>query len=52
MTAVETVNNSKFLCILLVLKQLRSCGTITEREYKLAKSYYRRITGAVITLVD
>ena len=38
--------SANFLRIVAVLKNLRDCGTIDEREYARAKQYYKKLTGA------
>lgn len=49
----ETQSKSaNFLRIVAVLKILRDCGYINEKEYSRAKKYYRKLTGADIVIAD
>ncbi len=49
----ETQKTSiKYLKILSVLRQLVTDGTINEDEYKKAKKYYKKLTGADLAIAD
>ena len=52
MLAQKNRNNINFIRIVAVLRNLRSGGMITREEYRRAKGYYKKVTGADIALVD
>ncbi len=45
-------NNINYLRIVVILRKLRDCGMITEKEFKRAKDYYAKVTGADIAVYD
>lgn len=44
--------STDFLRIVTILKSLRNKNLITEKEYNSAKSYYRKLIGADIVIID
>ena len=44
--------NANYLFIVSVLKEMLGLGSITQKEYLRAKSYYLKLTGADIVLAD
>jgi hypothetical protein len=44
--------NANYLFIMSVLKEMLSLGSITQKEYLRAKSYYLQLTGADIVLAE
>ena len=45
-------NNINFMRIVFILRNLRVSGMITADEYKRAKGYYQKVTGADIAVID
>lgn len=43
---------ANFLRIVAVLRQLLDAGKIDEKEYRRAKRYYQKMTGADIVIAD
>lgn len=52
MLAENKTKNINFVRIVSVLKSLREEGSITREEYNRAKSFYQKLTGADIIVVD
>ena len=52
MISEKSRNNINFVRIVIVLKNLLSSGMISTVEYKRAKEYYKKITGADIAVID
>ena len=52
MLSEKSRNNVNFVRIVTVLRNLLASGLITGDEYKRAKGYYRKLTGADIAVVD
>jgi len=52
MLAEKQTKCANFIRIVSVLKNLRDSGTISSKEYRRAKSYYRKMTGADIVIAD
>ena len=52
MLCEKNTNNINFLRIVVILRKLRECGMITEKEFKRAKEYYEKMTGADIAVYD
>lgn len=52
MLCQKNKNNVNFLRIVVILRRLRDCGLITEPEFRRAKAYYLRLTGADIAVYD
>ena len=52
MLAVHSQKNANYLHILVVLRYLRDEKLISEAQYLRAKTYYRKLTGADITVPD
>lgn len=52
MLAVHSQKNATYLHILGVLRYLRDENLISEAQYLRAKTYYRKLTGADITVPD
>ena len=52
MLSEKSRNNVNFVRIVIVLKNLLSSGMISTVEYKRAKEYYKKITGADIAVID
>lgn len=52
MVAEMQSKSANYLRIVLVLRDLRSHGTINEKEYDRAKKFYQKLTGADIILPD
>ena len=50
MLAVHSQKNANYLHILGVLRYLRDEKLISEAQYLRAKNYYRKLTGADITV--
>ena len=44
--------NMNYVRIMEMLRRLRDGSLITEKEYRKAKKYYQRLTGADLVLVD
>ena len=44
--------SANYLRIIAVLKDLRECGCINEKEYSRAKKYYRTLIGADIIIAE
>ena len=44
MVAENTTKNANFIRIVMMLRNLRDNGSITEREYLRAKKYYLKLT--------
>lgn len=44
--------SANYLCIVNLLQTMKLDGTITEKEYLRAKSFYRKLTGADIVIAD
>ena len=52
MIAENKTKNANFLRIIGVLRSLRGEGVITGDEYRRAKKYYQKLTGADIVVSD
>lgn len=52
MLAENKRKNINFVRIVSVLKSLREEGSITREEYYRAKTFYQKLTGADIIVVD
>lgn len=52
MLSHRNTKNANFLCIITILKDMVSDGSITQKEYLRAKKYYLKLTGADIILAD
>ena len=52
MISEKQTKSANFIRIVAVLKELRSAGKISEKEYTKAKKYYRKLTGADIVIAD
>ena len=52
MLAVHSQKNANYLHILGGLRYLRDEKLISEAQYLRAKNYYRKLTGADITVLD
>ncbi len=52
MLCEKNKNNVNFLRIVVILRKLRDCGLITTVEYKRAKDYYEKVTGADMIICD
>lgn len=52
MLCQKNKNNVNFLRIVVILRRLRDCDLITEQEFRRAKAYYLRLTGADIAVYD
>ena len=50
MVAENTTKNANFIRIVMMLRNLRDNGSITEREYLRAKKYYLNLTCADFVL--
>ena len=49
----ETQRKSgNYLCIVSVLKHLRDTGLIDAQQYSRAKTYYKKLTGSDLVIVD
>ncbi len=48
----EKNKNINYVRIMGLLRQLRDTTVITEKEYKKAKKYYQKLTGANLVLAD
>ncbi len=44
--------NINFVRIIQMLKKLRERGEITEAEYRRARRYYQKMTGADLVVAD
>ena len=52
MLSCKNTKNANYLYILNALKDLLAQNLITKSEYTRAKSYYRKVTGADIVVVE
>ena len=52
MISEKQTKSANYICILSVLRGMREDGSITEKEYRRAKEYYRKLTGADIVLSE
>ncbi len=52
MISEKSRNNINFMRIVFILRNLRVSGMITTDEYKRAKGYYQKVTGADIAVID
>ena len=52
MISEKQTKSANYLCIIAVLRGMKEDGSITEKEYRRAKEYYRKLTGADIVLAD
>lgn len=52
MVAENQTKCANFLQIISVLRHLLDTGKINEKEYRRAKKYYQKLTGADIIIAD
>ena len=52
MLCEKNKNNINYLRIVVILRKLRDCGLITVTEFRRAKDYYEKLTGADMILYD
>ena len=52
MTVENKTKSANYLNIISVLQHLKNKGCINEKEYAIAKQYYRKLTGADIVIVE
>ena len=52
MLSEKSRNNVNYIRIVNFLKDLLADGLITVEEYKRAKGYYKKLTGADISVLD
>lgn len=52
MLSEKQAKSANYLCILSVLRGMKEDGAISEKEYRRAKQYYRKLTGADIVIAD
>ena len=52
MVSEKQTKCANFLQIVSVLRRLLDTGKINEKEYKRAKKYYQKLTGADIVITD
>ena len=52
MLCEKNKNNVNYLRIVVILRRLRDCGLITVKEYKHAKEYYCKRTGADMVIYE
>lgn len=52
MISVKNRNNVNYVRIVTILRHLRFSGLISESEFKRAKEYYKKVTGADISVMD
>lgn len=45
-------NGANYIRLVAVLRKLRAEQTISEKEYHRAKTYYQKITGADVVILD
>ena len=52
MISEKKTKSANYICIVNVLRTMKLDGTITEKEYLRAKSFYQKLTGADIVITD
>ena len=52
MVSEKSRANFNYLRIVLFLRRLRSNGLISSEEYQKAKTYYEKLTGAELLIVN